>query len=252
MKPLPSTTNNVPTVHEVGWAMREVDGCSAHQRLEGVCRASNALHALCVDGRNEISARQAAAAALDALSKAVVRALARPWDECHLTSDERTAVENASPYGLQLAAWCGFSSEELPHGGSSTADADGSVSMRRSIGRSPMRTASEVALLRALGATVERARVTPSEAACGPSAAGLRAPLMRRPPSHGGLASSVGVPLYSTHEALVDRAAAALLIEGEPKGEPLIAPTPADSWVDPAPRCYGYTSDRTSRLVELL
>ena len=78
--------------------------------------------------------------------------------------------------------------------------------------RPPVRLASEVALLRALGATVERARVTPSEAARGPSSMGLlRAPLMRCPPSHGGLASSATVPLYTTTEAFIDRAAAALL-----------------------------------------
>ena len=80
------------------------------------------------------------------------------------------------------------------------------------------------------------------------------------PPSHGGLSSSIGVPLYSTHEALVDRAAAALLIEGEPFIAPMAAPPDthsmaamgADDWADPAARSYGYTSDRTSRLVELL
>ena len=167
---------------------------------------------------------------------AVRRALLSPWRASSLTPSERTVIEEeGSGRAVILTALCGF----VPHGeprqrdpvddgppmneeeeeDSITYDNFGQEGRRRVLlACAPARRTSDVALLRSIGGTLERARLTPSEEAWG-VAPRLRAPLMRCPPSFGGLASAT-TPLLTDFEALANRAAVTLRLEPGAKVAP--------------------------------
>ena len=88
---------------------------------------------------------------------------------------------------------------------------------------------ADVALLRAFGEMIARARPTPSELSRGPPPS-LRPPLMRHPPSFRGL-RSCGTLMQTEAEALCDRAQLHAENEVREWRDPALPPT--DVWMHP-------------------
>ena len=165
-----------------------VTGLDAHARLQRVAEESSAIRHVCAASRR-MDERADASVALASLSAALRRALRDPHLECQMSGDERRAVERIEG-GAVLASLCGFVEVLLRYdvgvAGGATADraaapANGSASGGSAVAagaerlhasmliRPPARSASDVALLRSVGQTVEAsadARSNPRRALC--------------------------------------------------------------------------------------
>lgn len=165
-----------------------------HSALEHITLACAAMHAhAAAPGHDHLAPH--ALAVLDALLDGTKRALRAPALECALRSDQTASVLDM-PLGAELAALCGFdtlldATDQTPHG--------------RTLVRRAKPQPEHISLLRAVGLTLARSVPTPTELARGLQPP-MRAPLLRHPPSFGGLRSAE-VRLHNDEAIRAERAA---------------------------------------------